>query len=140
VTPTGVMLLSPQTERNFSFAATEAHFILESGDHSQSFVVSLTDPDLIAQARAQISSPGDFRARILIGQISGGSGGVNQNLRGSFNAPWSWHVAKVVKFAEMASQGCDGSPDFVEDFLQSWLDSKSNICFWSYRITRELQP
>lgn len=113
-------------------------FVLANGDRSQSFVVEISDPELIRQAREQIRSPGDFRARILIGEIGTGSGGVNQDLDARYSASWSWHVSRVLTFAEFASIACDGSPEFVEDFLLAWLGSRSPICFWNYRIIREL--
>lgn len=56
---------------------------------------------------------------------------------------WSWHISKVFRFAELASQSCDGSPQFIEDILPAWVGGVFNggsttICFWGYQVTEEL--
>ena len=119
-------------------ATAARRFQVANSDRSLSFVAELSDPLQITQALDQIQHPEQFQARILIGVIDAGSAGVNRDELSPWKNSWSWHVSRVVKFAELASQACDGSPEFVEDFLLSWLDSKSPICFWNYRIIKEL--
>ncbi len=118
--------------------SSSAYFRLSSSRNDQSFVVSLTDPKLIQQARQQIQKPSDFSPRILIGKVELGNGGYNRDFSKSHAPPWSWHVSQVYRFAELASQDCDGSPELVEEVLGLWVQSPGNICFWSYRIVEEL--
>lgn len=115
-----------------------AYFRLENPSGTQSYIVELKDPKLIREARNQIQNPNTYQARILIGEISPGGFGLNQDHHSPHQRTWSWHVSKVIKFAEFASQSCDGSPEFVEDYLLAWLDSGLPICFWSYHIKAEL--
>lgn len=124
-------------------APGEALFVLSDEAQSQEFIVRLDNPELIAQARRQIAHPEEFMARILVAEIAAGSRSENQNLRSTYGHYWSWHVKTVFRFAELASQVCDGNPSFVEDLLPAWLGgrmtgSRPLICFWSYRIVREL--
>jgi hypothetical protein len=138
VSPGHIQFLSPERESAFSSPANGARFLVANSDRSLSYVVQIEDPDLIRQAREQIAHPNDFRARILIGEIAEGAGDTNQDRTHRLQGSWSWHVSKVLTFAEFASQSCDGSPEFVEDFLTVWLQTRSPICFWNYRIVEEL--
>lgn len=132
--------LPPQKEplANLSRDPESAYFRLENPSGTQSFIVKLTDPKLIQEAREQIRYPNTYQARILIAEISADGLRLNQDHRSTHQRTWSWHVSKVIKFAEFASQSCDGSPEFVEDYLQAWLNSQMPICFWSYHIKAEL--
>lgn len=135
-----VSFFEPEAEEIYKKSSVQsARFLLTNPNASQSFVVELTDPLLIQQAREQIKHPTDLRARILIAQISTGHGEVNQNLTDSMRGSWSWHITNAIKFAEMASSSCEASPDYVEDFLEPWLNSQRPICFWNYRVIQELK-
>ncbi len=118
-------------------------FLLANEDRTQSYVVRLTDEKLIQAARDQILNPTGWRARILIGEVSKNSNRDNQNLLSSHQPMWSWHISKVHRFAELASQSCDGSPQFIEDVLPAWVAGLFNggsttTCFWGYQIVQEL--
>jgi hypothetical protein len=45
----------------------------------------------------------------------------------------------VSRFADFGHISCDGSPELVEERLMAWLKNP-HICFWSYRLERELRP
>lgn len=118
-------------------------FLLANENRTQSYIVRLTDPGQMQAAREQIANPTGWRARILIGEVSAGSNRDNQNLLSPYAPMWSWHISKVYRFAELASQACDGHPQFIEDVLPAWLGGAFNggskvICFWGYRIVEEL--
>lgn len=135
-----VSFFEPEAEEIYKKSSIQSvRFLMTNPNASQSFVVELTDPTLIWQAREQIKHPTDLRARILIAQISTGHGEVNQNLTDSMRGSWSWHVTNAIKFAEMASSSCEASPDYVEDFLDPWINSQRPICFWNYRVIQELK-
>lgn len=135
--PQGTQYLKPLKQDEY-LKMGDARFVLANPAKTQSFVVELTDPDMIRQAREQIQSPDDFRARILFAEIGPTPNQTNQDLSNWGRGSWSWHVSRPIKFGELASQACDGSPEFIEDFLAAWLKSGSIICFWNYKVVQEL--
>ena len=132
----GLQILIPEPEDVAK--SNSVRFLASDTNPNSSFVVEISDPDLISQARAQIVNPNSKSAKIMIAQIAPGSGNINQNLNSRLHGSWSWHVSKVTKFADLALQSCDGTPEFVEEYLSSWLAASPTICFWSFRITKEL--
>ncbi len=136
-TSRGPAFLNPIKEDVYPSKASR--FVLTNSSKTQSYVVELTDPLMIAQAREQIAKPSSFQARILFAEIGSGPNSINQDLSHWAQGSWSWHVSRPLKFGELASQSCDGSPEFIEDFLSAWLKSGSIICFWGYKVTEELR-
>lgn len=116
------------------------YFRLSNKGNHQSYVARISDPILVAQARLQMTSPGLTQPRILIGEIDYGNGGFNRDFSDSRATPWSWHIKRVIQFAQLASQECDGSPEMLEELLKPWKENSGIICFWGYRIVEELQP
>ena len=142
-------LLSPQESKSFipdpsmvKLSASdnlEAHYFkLTNKGNRQSYIVRISDPKLITQAQLQIRSPNQALPRILIGQIDYGNGGFNRDFSEVRSTPWSWNVKNVIRFSELASQDCDGSPEMLEEVLKPWKENSGVICFWNYRITEEL--
>lgn len=113
-------------------------FLLSNPQLETSYQVELTDPDMISQARRQLVNPGNESAFILIAEIQSGHGGYNQDLFSSLKSSWSWHISRPIKFAEIASSYCEGNPQALEDFIYPWLKSNRPICFWNYKIIKEL--
>ncbi len=116
----------------------DRYFLVSNSEKNQGFVIRVSDPRLLAKIKQQLAHPNKFMGRILIGQIDFGSGGINRDFFSKNASPWSWQVSKVLGFAELASQTCDGSPEFLEELLGPWRSSELSICFWDYRIVREL--
>ncbi len=114
------------------------YFLVANHTRSQSFVVEISDPVLLMAAKKQIESPLTFQPRILIGQIGLGHNNHNRDFADPRRTPWSWNVTRVIGFAELASQECDGSPEMLEEVLTPWFNSHSNICFWNYRLKEEI--
>ncbi len=54
-------------------------------------------------------------------------------------SPYSWSVNRVDAFADFAHIDCDGSPDITEERLMQKLNEGGRICFWRYRVVRELK-
>lgn len=139
ISPAGPKALIPDPVPSVLSPGPEAkYFRLTNKSASQSYIVSLTDPDLIAQARKQIENPKAFLPRILIGKVSFGHGNFNRDFSNPSKAPWSWHIREVYRFAELASQECDGNPQMLEETLGAWVAASGTICFWSYRIVEEM--
>lgn len=114
-----------------------AYFLVSNPSQTSSYTVKISDPQLIEQARRQIEKPTLFLPRIVFGKVSSGHLNQNRDWHSSQKLPWSWSI-EVIEFGEIASQSCDGSAELLEEILMPWIDSQSYICFWSYKITREL--
>ena len=123
--------MSPPTDGHF--------FLLTNSQKNQSYVVNITNPKLVSEARDQIQNPNSTSGRILIGQVGKNSGGFNRDFNDTKKTPWTWHVDTVLHFAELASQDCDGSPEMLEEMALPWIENSGVICFWNYKVTKELK-
>lgn len=114
------------------------YFLVSTKSRSadEAFVIALQDPAKIATAREQISNP--QLEKIIVGGIELGNGGFNRAFLSRDKAPYSWSVNRVDAFADFAHIDCDGSPDLTEERLEQKLSEGGRICFWRYRVVREL--
>jgi hypothetical protein len=102
----------------------------------EAFVIAIDDPTKIATAREQISNP--TLEKIIVAGIELGDGGYNRAFLSRDKSPYSWSVNRVDAFADFAHIDCDGSPDLTEERLEQKLSEGGRICFWRYRVVREL--
>lgn len=116
------------------------YYLLQDSMKSSSYVVEIQDPLMIAEANSQIQTPNSLHSRILIAQVDYSSNQINRNFLAADKSIWSWHVSKAIRFTQVASQECDGNPEMLEEYLKLWKESQMPICFWNYRISRELTP
>ena len=110
--------------------------------HGDSYVLPLTNPDDIAQARAIIADPEGSAARIVVAKIApcGECAYINRDFLNG-GRPWSWCVTDFEGFAENTIEILDGWPGYVNDNLDEWMGTTGGaIGFWSYSVTRELTP
>jgi hypothetical protein len=120
------------------------YFLFESRDHESpgprdNFILPLENPKLIAESLEQIAHPD--QARLLVARIEKSRSGLNRDFSSVVKSPWSWQVVEAQNYADFAHISCDGSPALVEERLNSWLiETGGTICFWSYRVVRELTP
>jgi len=128
--------LNPFAENLLQRGAVHVAFEMRAQNGMHSFVFQTSDPNLISQARQQLS--GATRAQILWADVAWGSGEVNQDLASPWLTPWSWHVTLVNGFREFGAQSCNGDAASVEDHLLQWTSTHRTICFWGYQIHREL--
>lgn len=105
---------------------------------SDSFVIKIKDSLMIQKAREQILRP-DLE-KIVFGKIQKGHDGYNQNWNRPEKSFWSWSVTEVTNISDIGSTACNGLPQVVEDRINSWLTDPGRICFWNYRIKKELTP
>lgn len=113
------------------------YFEVQNRDKNEdSFVIHLTDPEMIARARTVLANPNS--EKIVVGEVKKGSGNHNRNLYSQDRAPWSWYVSRVTNFSDFASTACNGLPQIVEDRALSWVKDPGRICFWTYRLKREI--
>jgi hypothetical protein len=117
-------------------ASGAAYFLVElPGPDAERFVVAMTDPRTIAEARAIIA--GRQGQKIVSGRLVSGSGGYNRDpLTGR---EWSWHLDPAsIELAEMTIELCDGRPSFVQDDPSYWLSSVGQFCPWTGVLRKEL--
>ncbi|WP_413557126.1 hypothetical protein [Bdellovibrio sp. HCB209] len=121
-------------------SAAKKYFLISTKTPSEngSFVIALDDEDTINTAREQIRRP--ELEKIVVARVALGSGGVNRNFQARDKSPYSWNVTYVDAFGDLAHIDCDGNPDLVEERLQQRLNEGGRICFWRYRVVRELTP
>ena len=100
------------------------------------FVVKITNPKLIEKARDQIKNKN--LEKILFGQVVLGHQGFNRNMGSKNKNFWNWSVSEVTNIADLGSTTCNGFPQLVEDRSEFWINNPGNICFWNYRIKKEL--
>lgn len=119
------------------------YFVVADSGRSAAYLVDLTDPAMIAEARRQLREPDVYHPRILIAEIGVNAVGDNRNWDDKTRHPWSWRIATPLRFAALASQACDGHPQQLEDQLEAWLSGaytggRPVICFWGYQVVEEL--
>jgi hypothetical protein len=142
---TGLALNERQQELPFSEDTVfleklpEARYFLmkaRSDQVEESFVVPLTNPKMISESLDQIAHP--EKARLFVGKIQKNLEGVNRDLSNAVAAPWSWQ-AEGLQYADFASITCDGTPSIVEERVDDWIATTGGaICFWNYRVVKEL--
>lgn len=115
----------------------KTYFQVSNSTRTQSYVVGISDPALIQKARDIIADPEHQFDQIVSARLQWGHGGHNRDLSNSYLTPWSWS-AEVLGFRSFGSTACNGTPDDVEDLLIPWMGEIGVICFWGYRVVREL--
>ena len=100
------------------------------------FVVKITDEKLIAQARNLIKNPST--EKIVFAQVQKNHQGFNRNFNNPAKSLWSWSPTEVTSFADFGSTSCNGHPQILEDRVDSWVEYPGRICFWDYRLKKEL--
>lgn len=119
---------------------SKTYFLVSTKDArpEDAFVIALSDQQKINTAREQIKNP--QLEKIIVAGIGLGNGGFNRAFLSRDKSPYSWSVTSVDAFADFAHIDCDGSPDLTEERLMQKLNEGGRICFWRYRIIKELSP
>lgn len=128
------------TLKNVTFKVNPAktYFLVSTRDKNPkaAFVIALDESQKIATAREQIAHP--ELEKIVVASVGIGSGNFNRAFMAPDKSPYSWSVNQVDGFADFAHIDCDGNPDLVEERLERKLLEGGRICFWRYRVVREL--
>lgn len=113
------------------------YFLMESRfGASDSFVVQITDPVIAEKARDLVQNP--KKEKILFARIQKDHQGFNRNWSQPEKNFWSWSTSEVTGFGDLGSTACNGAPQEVEDRVDFWIEDPGQICFWNYRVRREL--
>ena len=121
-----------------SIASTEEKYFLmgPSDNNGDQFIVKIKDPELVQKARDQVNNPNMHK--IVFAKIQLGHQGFNRNLLKKEKSFWSWSVSEVTNISDFGSTACNGFPQMLEDQAEAWVRGLGKICFWSYRIKKEL--
>jgi len=104
--------------------------------HEDQFVVKIKNPNMIEKARDQLRNK--KLEKIIFGKITLGHQGFNRNMGSKNKNFWNWSVSEVTNIADIGSTTCNGFPQLVEDRSEFWMNNPGNICFWNYRIKKEI--
>lgn len=105
----------------------EAYFIFENDSSPETFVIKLTDPQTIQQARDLLATG---TRKIISGTI------IKQPVY--YNSPWSYHLdPKTIRFTDFAAEVCDANIRVLEETLEI---AYPDWCPWGSRLQREIPP
>ena len=115
-------------------AGRAAFFVFDYPPATEEFVIKLTDPDRIAQARRIIAGeepPLHVSGRIVRGRVR-------------YNRPWHFRLApSSIEFFELAVEVCDAGIAYVEEHRRAigtdFLPGRQ-WCPWGSRLLREITP
>jgi hypothetical protein len=108
--------------------------------HCDSFVLPLSDPADIADARTLINEgPGGSVGSIPVMNLTVGSDGENRDVLAIGEPLWSWHVTSFTGFADFTIELCDGWPGLIEQDPAAFLaNTGGQFCPWGYTVVAEL--
>lgn len=98
---------------------------------SFNFVAAATDTALIKAVREELMKPLDERFKHINGKIDSGT---------AYNYPiHKWHfITDMWGLADFSIEVCDGSPMFVNDNIDYWVDTVGQYCPWSSEVRKEI--
>ncbi|KAL6075758.1 hypothetical protein QOT17_003454 [Balamuthia mandrillaris] len=132
-----------------------SYFRVRMAYGGQNFVVAASDKHLIAEARAELKQNNQSSHRLVVGKLAFGNGCFNnctgegrakgkgqcKGLSQNDSMAYSWHLLPDAwKLSDMATEVCDGQPDFVEESLDYWVCTVKTYCPWSGYLVQELTP
>ena len=107
--------------------AQEAYFVFRTDSHPETFVIKLTDPQKIQQARDIIATG---ERKIVSGTI------IKQPVY--YNSPWSYHLdPKSIGFIDFAIELCDAAIRYLEDNRDTAFP---DWCPWGSQLLKEIPP
>lgn len=113
-----------------------SYFLLTNDSSSESFVIAVDKADLADQARALIRQK-SYKITFALAEAAPAAG-ENRDFLSAGAPSWSWRVKEVYGFNDLGHQECSGSPSLLEDRVVAGAERM--ICFWSFRLRRELTP
>lgn len=111
-----------------------AYFKVAGATEADTFVIALTDPTIIAEARAIMSGQEQSKVHVTGLVVDGAV---------AYNAPWSFHLHPAsISFFEVSIEVCDAATSYVEEHLAevggAFLPGR-RWCPWSSRVVEEVE-
>lgn len=104
-----------------------AYFVFDYPPHTSTFVIRVTDPQTIHQARDILATGA---RKIVTGTI------IKQPVY--YNTPWSYYLdPKSISFSESGAEVCDATIENLEEHLDTAFP---NWCPYRSRLLREIPP
>lgn len=113
-----------------------AYFKLAFPPYADIFIIKLTNPETIQQARDVLAAGGSENSPIVVGII------VKAPVH--YNPGWSYQLdPATIVLADAAIEVCDAAPAYVEEHLDEVGGAflpESVWCPWSSQLMAEVQP
>jgi uncharacterized protein (TIGR03437 family) len=112
-----------------------AYFLVHDTDDGKdlTFVIQVTNPATIDQARGQLVLPQSERSHVT---------GTLVKAPSFYNAPWGYHLDPVsIGFFDTSVEVCDANPQYVQDHLADVGDAllpENRWCPWNSTLTAEI--
>lgn len=112
--------------------------------HCDSYILPLSDPEDIAEAREIIARGGTGLGTIVVAKIVAGSDGINRDVLAPGEPLWSWHVTEFGLFADGVIEILEGWPGGVEMDVEGWIRNTGGggdigvVGFPEYTVVEEL--
>lgn len=104
-----------------------------------SYVLPLSDPGEINEARRQLMLPIEER-KAISARIASGPDWINRDYFEAGQRLWHWHVTELIAFGSGGSYNTDGRPSDVEQGPDGWIARTGGIIhFRAYAIRQELE-
>jgi len=100
---------------------------------SETYVAATSDPEVIQEVEAQLNKPMDERDKHINGTIAHGDGGHNEGY------PWHFKTGEWA-LADVSVEVCDGTPSFVSENVDYFVEEVGRYCPWNSRVNREVDP
>ncbi len=114
---------SPPAAQNAKSTLRVAAFEVDG----ERFSAWVTNPRTIQQLLEL--QQGTSRATIPSGRLQRGPG------QAQHNTPWSWHLdPEDVTLAEFTIGTCDGTPSYIEEHLDEFVDTVQRFCPWNAKL------
>ncbi len=122
---------------NTYIEATSHYFLVgPRNNDADSFVIRLQNGEILNKARQLVKDPS--LEKIVFARVQKDHLGFNRNFFNQTKSHWSWSTTEVTGFGDFGSTSCNGNPQMLEDRIDFWLNDPGQICFWNYRLKREL--
>lgn len=95
--------------------------------HGDSYVLPLSDPAQIQQARDLASFDSNVGRRIVVARIAKDADGVNRDYTKPGVPLWNWHVTEFLGFAVFTAEIYNGWPTYVEQDVDGWIDNTGGV-------------
>lgn len=100
----------------------------------EQFVLKVSNPSTQAEIANELQIPFMSRSKIVLGDLSNGSGGFNKNGTHCFN----WHmIDDTITLVDSTVELCDGRP-FSDTEEGDFLNTVGYFCPWSMRVFEEI--
>ncbi len=120
---------------NLQASAGSRFFEFEHVSSGKTFIAWTNQDGLLAVIDQQLALPVEQRGMHINGPVIRLAESC-----GDLNRGWSWiHQPNAWTLSDLSIELCDGSPQYVEDNLDEYIDVVGAYCPWGSRVKAEIQ-